>query len=159
VSSPTLCSKPASQNRDQQDNYYEAEAAAAVVAGAVKGSPPTPLKPLSNAMIRMMSKIVPADMTLFLARGGPRRAAPFRPRLTHVGALPSHQWREAKFLGRGVFISSPVRARIYATPKAVKAGTALAATGRKRNSCRRRGNRQCDCHARFRVAKYPRDRN
>jgi hypothetical protein len=57
-------SKLAEQNQDQNDNEYKAEAAATVVAGPVEGTPPNPLKPPSSAITKMMSRMVPIDMTL-----------------------------------------------------------------------------------------------
>jgi hypothetical protein len=58
-------SKLAEQNQDQHDNEYEAKSAAAVIAGSVEGAAPDPLKPPSNAITKMMRRMVPSDIALF----------------------------------------------------------------------------------------------
>jgi hypothetical protein len=56
--------KLAEQDQDQDDNEYEAEPAAAVVAGPVEAIASEPAKAPSNAITKMMSRMVPSDMAI-----------------------------------------------------------------------------------------------
>ena len=62
IRTPVTGLEPAEQHQYQHDDQHEADAAAAVIAGAIERPATNAAKATSKMIMRTMSRIVPSDM-------------------------------------------------------------------------------------------------